>query len=193
MNPHLETDVYETKGKAYGVELYAKKNSGKLTGWISYTYARALFQFKDPLTGESINNGAEYPSNYDKPNDLTTILNYRITHRYSFSFNTTYSTGRPITLPVGVFYYSGGMRTLYADRNSSRIPDYFRADFSFNIQGNHKIRQKTHNSWSIGIYNLTGRKNPYSIYYLNEGGFINGYKLSIFGNMIPFINYNIRF
>jgi hypothetical protein len=107
--------------------------------------------------------------------------------------NGNYSTGRPITLPIGLFSYGGSMRTLYADRNAYRIPDYFRTDFSMNIEGNHKVNQLFHNSWSIGVYNLTGRKNPYSIYYVSENGMVNGYKLSIFGNAIPYINLNIKF
>jgi hypothetical protein len=95
-------------------------------------------------------------------------------------------------LPLGRYYYGGSQRAFYSDRNSYRIPDYFRSDFSMNIDGNHKVHQLTHNSWTIGVYNLTGRKNPYSVYYTSENGVVNGYKLSIFGNAIPFINYNIR-
>ncbi len=193
LNHHIETDVIGTKGKAYGVELLIKKLTGKLNGWISYTWSRTLLKQDDPTAGELINKGMYYPSNYDKPHDVTVIANYRLTHRVSVSVNATYSTGRPITLPVGVFYYGGAERTLYADRNAYRIPDYFRTDFSMNIDGNHKIHQKTHNSWTFGVYNLTGRKNPYSVYYVTENGVINGYKLSIFGSAIPYVNYNIRF
>jgi len=193
LNPHLETDVIATKGKAYGVEVLVKKLSGKLNGWISYTWSRVLLKQQDSIAGELINNGLYYPANYDKPNDITLIGNYRVNHRFSISLNATYSTGRPITLPVGTFYYAGSMRTLYAGRNEYRIPDYFRMDFSMNILGNHKVHQKTHNSWTIGVYNLTGRKNPYSVYYVSENGVVNGYKLSIFGSAIPFINFNIKF
>lgn len=193
MNHHIETDVIGTKGKAYGVEFLIKKLTGKLNGWISYTWSRVLLKMDDPNAGEIINKGMYYPSNYDKPHDVTIIGNYRFNHRFSISLNGTYSTGRPITLPIGVYYYAGSLRTLYADRNAYRIPDYFRADFSMNIEGNHKVHQLTHNSWTIGVYNLTGRKNPYSVYYVSEGGAINGYKLSIFGSAIPYINFNIRF
>ena len=147
----------------------------------------------DPNVGELINKGAWYPSNYDKPHDITVIGNYRFSHRFSVSLNSTYSTGRPITLPVGMFYYLGSFRTLYADRNGYRIPDYFRTDLALNIEGNHKILQKTHNSWTIGVYNITGRKNPYSVYYISELGRVNGYKLSIFGSAIPYLNFNIKF
>jgi hypothetical protein len=193
MNHHIETEVMGTRGKAYGAELLIKKLTGKLNGWISYTWSRVFLKMDDPAAGEVINKGMYYPANYDKPHDFTVIGNYRVTHRFSLSLNATYSTGRPITLPIGVFYYGGSARTLYADRNEYRIPDYFRTDFSMNIDGNHKVHQKTHNSWTIGVYNLTGRKNPYSVYYVSEGGIVQGYKLSIFGSAIPYINFNISF
>ncbi len=193
LNNHIETDVVGTKGKAYGVELMVKKLTGKLNGWISYTWSRILLKMDDTAAGELINRGNYYPANYDKPHDITAIGNYRFSHRFSISLNATYSTGRPITLPVGVYNFAGSVRTLYADRNAYRIPDYFRTDFSMNIEGNHKVHQRTHNSWTIGVYNLTGRKNPYSVYYVSENGIINGYKLSIFGSAIPYVNFNIRF
>lgn len=193
MNHHIETDVLSTHGKAYGVELLIKKSTGKLNGWISYTYSRTFLRMNDSAQGPLINKGAYYPANYDKPHDFTFVGNLRLTHRYSLSLNTTYSTGRPITLPIGRFYYAGAERTLYSERNQYRVPDYFRTDFSVNIDGNHKLHQRFHNSFTFGVYNLTARKNPYSVYYTTENGMINGYKLSIFGTAIPFINYNIRF
>jgi CarboxypepD_reg-like domain/TonB-dependent Receptor Plug Domain len=193
LNQHIETDVIGTKGKAYGAELLVKKTKGKLNGWVSYTWSRVLLKMDDVSAGEIINKGLYYPANYDKPHDITVIANYRVSHRFSISMNGTYSTGRPITLPVGVFNYAGSVRTLYADRNAYRIPNYFRSDFSMNIDGNHKVHQKTHNSWTIGVYNITGRKNPYSVYFVSENGSINGYKLSIFGSAIPYINFNISF
>lgn len=193
LNHHIETDVINTKGKAYGAELMLKKTSGKINGWISYTYSRILLQIDDPSTAFPVNGGKWYPANYDKPHDVTAVGNFKINHRFSISMNMTYSTGRPITLPIGRFYYAGSQRVLYADRNSYRIPDYFRTDFSMNIDGNHKVNQRTHNSWTIGVYNLTGRRNPYSVYYISENGLVKGYKLSIFGSAIPFVNFNIKF
>jgi hypothetical protein len=193
MNHHIETDVISTKGKAYGIEVLIRKTSGKLNGWISYTYSRTLLKADDPNAGEVINGGKYYPANYDKPHDVTAIGNYRFSHRFSVSLNATYSTGRPITLPAGRYYYMGAERSYYTDRNAYRVPDYFRADLSMNIEGNHRLAQKTHNSWTIGVYNLTGRRNAYSVYYVSEAGRVNGYKLSIFGSAIPYVNFNIRF
>jgi len=193
LNDHIEQDVINTEGKDYGVEFLIRKTEGKLNGWMSYTYSRSFLKQDDPNAGELINNGDYYPSDYDKPNDFNFTGNYRFSHRYSVSLNVVYSTGRPITLPVGKYEYDGAERVDYSDRNEYRIPDYFRSDFSINIEGNHKIHQWTHNSWSIGVYNLTGRANAYSTYFTEQGGAINGYQLSIFAKPIPFINYNIRF
>ena len=193
LNPHLETDVLTTRGKAYGAEFLLKKLAGKLNGWISYTYSRTLLQVDDPVAGQTINNGNFYPANFDRPNNVNFISNYKFSHRFSISLDMNYSTGRPITLPIALYYIAGSQRVLYSERNQYRIPDYFRADFSMNIEGNHKIKKLNHSSWSVGVYNLTGRKNPYSVYFVEENGVINGYKLSIFGTAIPYITYNFKF
>jgi CarboxypepD_reg-like domain/TonB-dependent Receptor Plug Domain len=193
MNPHIETDVLNTRGKAYGAEFMIKKLAGKLNGWLSYTYSRTLLQVDDPLAGQTINNGDFYPANFDRPNNANLVGNYKINHRFSISLNVSYSTGRPITLPVAIYDLGGSQRVFYSDRNQYRIPDYFRTDLSMNIEGNHKIKKFKHSSWTLGVYNLTARKNPYSVYFVEENGVIKGYQLSIFGTAIPFITYNFKF
>lgn len=195
MNHHLETDVINTEGYAYGVELQVKKPSGKLNGWLSYTYSRTFLRQNDPRISRPVNNGEWYPAEYDKPHDFKLVGNYKFTRRYSMSFNVDYSTGRPTTVPAGQYYDKGlnAMQVYYTDRNSFRVPDYFRLDFSFNVEPSHHLVLLTHSSISIGIYNVTGRRNVYSVYYVSEGGKIQGYRMSIFGAPIPFITYNIKF
>ncbi|WP_316738074.1 carboxypeptidase-like regulatory domain-containing protein [Pedobacter aquatilis] len=193
LNHHIETDVLNTEGKAYGIEFFVKKTTGNLNGWMSYAYSRTLLKMNDPTVAVPINGGDYYPANYDKPHAFNFTGNYRFSHRFSISLNATYSTGRPITLPIAKYYYAGSERVFYSDRNAYRIPDYFRTDLSMNIEGNHKVHQRTHNSWTIGVYNLTGRQNAYSAYFTQEGGVIKGFQLSIFASAIPFVNYNIRF
>lgn len=195
MNHHIETDVIRTEGYAYGIEFSVKKAVGKLNGWLSYTYSRTFLRQSDKLISNPVNDGDWYPTEYDKPHDFKFVGNYKFTQRYSLSVNMDYSTGRPTTIPAGQYYDKGlgAMRVYYLDRNSYRIPDYFRTDVSFNIEPSHKLTLLTHSSISIGVYNLTGRKNVYSIYYVSENGHIKGYKMSIFGVPIPFITYNIKF
>ena len=195
MNHHLETDVINTEGYAYGVELQVKKPEGKLNGWASYTYSRTFLRQNDDRIARPINNGDWYPTEYDKPHDFKFVGNYKFTRRYSLSLNTEYSTGRPTTIPAGQYYDQklGTTQVYYTDRNSYRIPDYFRMDLSFNVEPSHHLTLLTHSSISFGVYNLTGRKNVYSIYHVVENNKIQGYKMSIFGSPIPFVTYNIKF
>ncbi|MBK5277855.1 MAG: TonB-dependent receptor [Bacteroidia bacterium] len=193
LNHSIETDVVNATGKAYGAEFMIKKLSGKLNGWISYTYSRSFLQTKGASPSESINQGKWYSSNYDKPNAVNFIGNYKFSRRFSTSLNMTYSTGRPITLPLAKYDLNGAKRLYYSERNQYRIPDYFRTDFALNIEGNHKIKKLAHSSWTVAVYNLTGRKNAYSVYFISQNNTVNGYKLSIFGNQIPTITYNFKF
>ena len=195
MNHHLETDVINTEGYAYGVELEVKKPKGKLNGWASYTYSRTFLRQNDRRISRPINDGDWYPTEYDKPHDFKFVGNYKFTRRYSLSLNMDYSTGRPTTIPAGQFYDHklNTTQVFYTDRNSYRVPDYFRMDLSFNVEYSHHLTLATHSSISFGIYNLTGRKNVYSIYYAVENKRIQGYKMSIFGAPIPFVTYNIKF
>ena len=193
MNHHIETDVIETEGRAYGVELMIKKKQGKLNGWVSYSYSRTELRQHDPRVTFPVNNGNWYPASYDKPHDLKLAGNYKFTQRYSVSLNCEYSTGRPITLPAAKYKYAGGEFIYYSERNQYRIPDFFRMDFSVNIEPSHHLTLLTHSSISLGVYNLTGRKNAYSVYYTSNNGVVSGFQMAIFGAPIPYVSYNIKF
>ena len=196
MNPELYKDVIATQGRAYGIELQLRKPIGKLNGWISYSYSRTELQQQE-LNGAQalINDGRWFPAEYDRPHEIKFVGNYKITQRYSFSLNAEYSTGRPTTIPVGQYFNQQQNRPLpfYSERNSYRLPDYFRMDASFNIEPSHHLTLLTHSWLSFGVYNLFGRRNAYSVYYQAERDHIQGYKLSIFGAPIPFVSYNIKF
>lgn len=189
----IERDAIQGKGKAYGVELLLKKPEGRLNGWIGYTYSRSLIQLNGDTPDKIVNNGSYFASNFDKPHDFNTILNYKFTKRYSASFNFTYQTGRPITYPVGTYTYGNAQYTLYSDRNKFRIPDYYRVDIGINIEGNHKIKKPYHSFWNISVYNLLGRNNPHSIFFITDNGQIKAYKTSIFSYPVPTITYNFKF
>jgi len=195
MNPHLETDVISTDGKAYGLEFQVKKPVGKLNGWVSYTFSRSLLRQDDKRVAVPLNDGDWYPSEYDRPHEVKAVLNFKFTERYSLSSNFDYATGRPTTLPAGKYYNSYNQRYMpyYTDRNKYRIPDYMRLDLAFNIEPTHRLTSFLHTSFSIGVYNALARKNAYNIYYVTEGNEIKGYKLSVFGTAIPYVSLNIRF
>lgn len=194
LNQNVETELLQGQGKAYGVEILLKKLEGRLNGWIGYSYSRTFIKLDSNFDSEIVNNGKFFPTNFDKPNDLSAVLNYKFTKRYSLSTNFLYQTGRPITYPIGTFQYGNSEYTLYSDRNQYRIPDYIRLDLGVNIEGNHKKNKLAHSFWNISIYNVLGRNNPYSIYFVtNKNGEVNGYKTSIFSIPIPSITYNFKF
>lgn len=192
-SPRIEGDVLQGTQTAYGVELMVEKKAGKLNGWFSYCYSRSNVLVNGINSWEKINNGNSYPANYSKPHAVNLIVNYRINRRLSFSSNMIYNTGRPVTYPVSVYYINGQEILNYSSRNKYRIPDYFRIDLSFNLEGNLKSRKKIHSFWMLNIYNLTGRKNAYSVYFKSEGAKTNGYKMSIFGTQIVTLSWNFKF
>jgi len=142
---------------------------------------------------ERINNGDWFPANHDKPHDITLVGNYKFSRRLNVSTNLTYSTGRPITYPVAKYSIRNMTLLHYTYRNEYRIPDYFRWDISVNIDGNLKSKKLAHSSWAFSLYNVTGRDNVYSIYFVTSEKNVNGYKLSIFTQPVFTITYNFKF
>lgn len=193
LNQNIETEILQGPGQAYGIELLLRKQIGKLNGWIGYTYSRTFIKLSSKFNDEKVNNGDYFPTNFDKPHEASAVLNYKFTKLFSFSTNFIYQTGRPITYPSGTYNYGNANYTYYSDRNKFRIPDYYRLDIGINIEGNRKIKSLVHNFWNISIYNVLGRNNPYSIFFIKDKGKIQAYKTSIFTYPIPSITYNFTF
>lgn len=193
MNENLADDLVSDTGKAYGVELMVKKQTGKLTGWVSYTYSRSLLKEMEDRGISTINGGKWYNAPFDKPHDFKLVSNYAFTHRYSLSVNVDYSTGRPVTMPIGQYYMGGRYILAFSERNEYRIPDYFRMDVAMNIEPGHYLKSLAHFSMTFGVYNVTGRRNAYSVYYTTRGTDLKGYMVSVFATPIPYASINIKF
>lgn len=178
-SPHTETTVLQGKQTAYGIEFFLKRSNRKLDGWLSYTYSNTSTIINDGL--EKINNGKQFPSNFDIPHALNLVFNYHLTRRLTFSSIIAYQTGRPITYPISIYYIDNVPYLDYSARNAYRIPDYFRTDVSLTLEGNLKRKKLLHSSFILSVYNLTGRENPYSVYFKSEKGRIKSYKYSVIG------------
>lgn len=192
MNEHIETVLLNGKGKAYGIEFMLKKNKGNITGWLGYTYARIFHKVEGTYDEEIINNGNYFPALYDKPHDLKLVVNAKLSRRFNLTSNFIYTTGRPITYPVGYFEYGGVNRFFYSQRNEFRVTDYIRLDLAATYNGNLLARKWNHSSLTFAVYNVLGRKNPYSIFFRLDEGVVNGYKMSIFGQPIFTLTYNFK-
>jgi hypothetical protein len=201
MNQHLETAMILANGYSYGFELLMKKSTGRLNGWISYAYSRTMRATDSPYREETINRGKYYPSVYDKPHDLSVIANYQISRRWRLSSNFEVMSGRPATLPELKYVVGEAPLVYYSDRNKYRMPSYHRLDVSITFDENLRKKRMWKGSWTLSIYNLYGRHNPYSVFYrrntddnIKDGQSIYQlYKLSIIGIPVPSITYNFKF
>jgi hypothetical protein len=189
-SPYVETAILQGNQNAYGAEFMLSKTTGRLTGWLSYTHSRSFITVNGPNDWGDINQGKKYPSNFDRPNVLSTFLNLEISRRFALATNLAYSSGRPVTLPKSVYYIDEQPFVDYSSRNEYRIPDYLRWDVSLRIEGNLKLKKPIHSYWTIGVYNLTGRSNANSIFFLSEEGKLHGYKYSVIGVPILTISWN---
>jgi len=193
LNEFTETEVLNADGKNYGLEFLLRKKSGRFNGMISYSYSRSFLKSKDKTGEFAVNDGKWYRAPYDKPHNLKAFLSFKLSRRFIFSTNLVYHTGRPATYPTAKYKIQDVPIVYYSKRNEYRLPHYFRTDVTLLIEGNLKKKKNYHTSWAFGIYNLTGQRNTYSSYFRIEDGSMVGYRLSVFGEAIPTITYNIEF
>lgn len=190
LSEEVEGSLIQGNGISYGLEVLAKKNTGDLNGWVSYTYSRSLLEFDSPYNIQTINEGDLYPSQYDQPHNLSVAMNYKANSILSFSANFNFATGRPITVPVSKFAY-GGYPTVnaYSDRNEFRVPNYHRLDLSMTIKGEHP-EKRFQAEWVLSLFNVYGRNNVFAVAFDEYG---RASKISIVGNMFPSLSYNFKF
>ena len=188
VNDHLETELRNGIGRAYGLELSVKKKEGAVNGWISYTYSRSERQV------EGINKSDWYPSNFDIPHDLSLVVNYQPNQRNTLTFNFNFSKGRPATFPLGNYEtLRGSIIPIYSERNQIRIPDYHRLDVAYTLGKGYNKTKKIKTSWTISVYNVYGRRNAFSVFF-TQGPFqgVQANKLSILGSAFPSVTLNIE-
>lgn len=183
----VESELLFGKGRAYGLELIAKKKSGKLTGWISYTLSKT----ERKING--INNNEWYNARMDKTHDLSIVATYQLNPKWSFSGLFVYSTGNAVTFPTGKYELNGQTIFQYSNRNADRMPAYHRMDLSATYEPS--TNKRFRGSWTFGIYNLYGRENAYTINFEDNPdrpGTTRAMQTSLF-RWVPNITYNFKF
>jgi hypothetical protein len=193
LNPTIETQLLSGLGRAYGAEFQITKKKGETSGWISYTYARAFEKMDSEFQELRLNNGEWFPTDYDKPHTVNLMLNTQISKHHSFSWNFTYSTGRPFTAPVGIYQQGTLKYPIYTERNNARIKDYHRLDFSWNITNPSLKEKRWEGSWVFTVYNIYGRQNAYSYFFKPAAFGLVPYQLGVFTTPFLSLSYNFKF
>jgi hypothetical protein len=185
--PDIESELLFGNGRAYGIETIIKKKKGKLTGWIGYTLSKTERQIG------GINNGQWYNAKQDRTHDLSVVGIYSLTSRWTLSGIFVYTTGNAVTFPTGRYVMNDMVIYQYGSRNADRMPATHRLDISATYERPAKKRYQS--SWSFGLYNVYGRRNPYSITFRENA--VNPQKIdavqtSLF-QWIPSVTYNFKF
>jgi len=189
-NEMIEGEIRTGVAEAFGAELLIRKQQGALTGWIGYTLSKVRRKI------DEVNENRWYKSNYDKPHNLTLVMNYDAGSRLSFGATFVFTSGAPITLPTGRWEHAGMIMPSYSERNGYRLPNYHRLDLSATVKLNKSISKPGFkNELNFSIYNVYNRKNPFTIFFTPEekgSSNMKAYALSMFG-IVPSVTWNFNF
>lgn len=188
LNVNLEAYLLYGHSRSYGLELFAKKTVGDLTGWISYSLSKSEKQF------QGINSGNWYPVRYDRTHDVSIVVMYSLNEKWNLSTTWVYSTGDAVTYPSGKYTIDGQTVAYYTERNGYRMPAYHRLDVGATYVTSRSERFESQLAFSI--YNVYNRKNAYMIYFEpvdeEHPEVLQAVKLTLFP-IIPSISWNFKF
>ncbi len=168
-----QTKVETGRGWSYGAELLVEKKIGEWSGWIGYTLSWTERQF------DNINFGNKFPYRFDRRHDLGIAVTYKPSEQIDVGIIYVYGTGNAVTLPVARYnsaeilpsVSNGGGFNAFGDveyitqRNGYRMPSYHRLDIGVNL---HKEKDWGERTWSLGIYNIYNRQNPFILFFDTE-------------------------
>jgi len=179
------------KGWSYGSEFFINKARGRLTGWIGYTLSWTWRKFPE------LNAGEKYPAKYDRRNDLSVVGTYELNSKWKLGGVFIYATGNATSLPERFYVINGILTQEYSSINKYRLSAYHRLDVSATYTPQRK-NKKFSSYWVFSIYNAYSRKNPYFVYFNQEGSpYSGGLKIqakqvSLFP-ILPSVTWNFRF
>ncbi|MEP1096200.1 MAG: TonB-dependent receptor [Cyclobacteriaceae bacterium] len=194
MNDLIEADILTSSGESAGIEFLVRKLSGKVTGWMSYFYSKTQFVATSTFQEEQINSGQKFLADFDRPHNLNFSANFQLSRLWSMSSNFVFNSGRPVTLPNSSYALNGVRIFNVQGRNNFRIGNNHRFDISFTLEGSNKKNKRWSNSFTFSIYNLYGRRNPFSVVTKAVNNTApRTFRLSVLGNAIPSFTYNFKF
>jgi hypothetical protein len=190
-NTDFESKLIQGIGRAYGFELMLKKESGKLTGWISYTLSWSKRSF------DEIDNGDWFFSRYDRRHNGAIVAQYAFNKRWAASMVWEFISGSRFTPIIGQYavispgFTGVNLTPIYSDINAVKLADTHRLDIGLKFKS--RPGKKFQWQWFAGIYNVYNRANPISINIRQDqtDQSLSYEQPGLFG-MIPFISYGFK-
>ncbi|MCF6242217.1 MAG: TonB-dependent receptor, partial [Bacteroidales bacterium] len=196
-NDDWEKKIEIGKGWSYGMEVLLRKTVGKTTGWIGYTLSWSERQF------DNISFGERFPYKYDRRHDISVVFAHKFSDKVDVGASWVFGSGYAVTLATEKYATTTGLHGDYSSvyevqyfphRNSFRMPNYHKLDFNINF---HKEKKWGTRTWSVGMYNMYNRQNPFFLYYSyeynNTGNSKTVLKQASLFPMIPFVSYSFKF
>lgn len=172
-------------GYNYGINIMLNKRTGRLTGWLSYSYGRAQRRFEEQGYNDV------YPANHERPHELNMVGIYNVGTRWQFGMTYVFASGTPFTAPEYFYLVNGNILSQYGKHNANRLKPYSRLDLSANYRISKK--QETESGINISLYNALSQSND--IYYrlkFSDNRF--AYRpLNFIVKILPSVNYYIKF
>ncbi len=200
MSGGWEKKVAMGNGRAYGLEFYAEKTAGKVTGWLSYTLAKSDRHFPDG----TINNGRVFPYKYDRRHNFNINATWEISRRIDLNASWSFLSGNMATVPERYTFVvegNGWGETHFdaeyiSSRNNYRLPPTHRLNLGVNLRkmtkgGNERI-------WNISLYNAYNSMNPNFVFmsktYIDDMGEhrIQMEKITLLP-ILPSFSYTLKF
>nr|HPH46754.1 TonB-dependent receptor plug domain-containing protein [Chryseolinea sp.] len=191
LNTEFEEQLIQGAGKAYGLEVLIKKESGKLTGWISYTLSRSERKY------DEVNQGQWFFSRYDRRHNGAVVMNYEFVKRWSFSAVFEFISGSRFTPIIGQYIVPSptlagvNLIPVYAPLNSVKLANTHRLDLGIKFRS--RPERKIQSEWFAGVYNVYNRATPFGITIEpNSDGSYRYQQPGLFG-LLPFVSYGFKF
>lgn len=183
---NLQSNLLHGKGTNYGVSLMLQKCTGKLTGWLTYTYTHSRRRFSE------FNLTKVFPSSHERPHDFKAVITYKPSKHWDIGGTFVYASGTPFTPPKSLNLINGNIIINYADYNSSRLSPYMRCDISVNYKWTEN--KKTEHSINLSLYNAFSNRNELFWRIKKSQECKYAYRpVSFVLKILPSISYSIKF
>ena len=154
-----ENKVEMGQGRAWGVEFFVQKTTGRLTGWLAYTLAKSDRVFPDG----TINIGRPFPYKYDRRHNFNINLSYQLSKHVELNAAWIFASGSTTTIPLRrTVVQAPGAQPRTADyveeRNNYRLPPSHRLNVGF------VFKAGSHWDFNLSVYNAYNNMNPNLVY-----------------------------
>ena len=156
--------VTPADGYAYGFELFGQKMTGKLSGWLAYTFSVS----RKIMNSIYAKSEQEYYTNWDRTHAFSALGNYQFNKKWEMNWRLALQSGQAFTPILGYYVQKFPespekvFRTIPGTRNSSRYEPYSRLDVGVVY---HAKIGKTNVDFFFQIINTLNRRNTFRKIY----------------------------